>query len=151
MWINKYIMLLVFILCPSIGWAGGSYEQVIVESLVHHNKTDFTLVVRPISRGDSSQYQDPHMRGCSKFIVEGSYNRFQSWRLFPKFVTFQTHMEALTMLENSLKDGSPILFGWMGSGFHITDPTNRCSVESRALWIAEDNGKMAVMSFYNYV
>jgi len=145
----KTLVLAVAIaLLGSVAFAGGSWESVKVESLTLLNSTDYELVVVP--EQSRSEYKDPYMGNCARFIVKGSYSWLHSWR-FREDVTRENHKAALAYIQQAQTTRMPILLGWMGTGFVATDPTNQCVVRSRALQLLTEQGQTAVISYHNAV
>jgi len=145
---TRTFVLIGMLLLPLTVSAGGSWEQVTVESLTLLNSTDYELAVHP--EPINGEYKDPYMGNCSRFTVKGSYSWIHSWR-FPEFVTQENHKAALAYLRQAHGEKKAIFFGWMGTGFVAIDPANQCVVRSRALHLFTDaeNGVIAVISYHD--
>jgi len=132
---------------PTAASAGGSYEQVIVESIRVSEGSTYTLVVRP-QPSDVSGYKDPYFGNCPKFTVHGTFSTLHSYS-FPTRVTKENHRAALAHLQQAQQERKPVYFGWMGTGFVPVSATTPCVVRSRALELQSEEGKTFVLSHHN--
>ena len=108
------------------------------------------LVVEPENAWPDEKSSDPYMGHCRVFKVQGTYSR--AFFRLPDFATRESHRDALQYLEEARVSKTKIKLGWVGGGFHVSDPKAPCQVESRALWLYwEDEKPKAVMSFYDPV
>jgi hypothetical protein len=139
-------LAVVLVAASSAASAGGSWEEVTVESLTVQG-TSYELVVLPKPR-PGEKYQDPYMSTCPRFTVKGDYSLLHAWR-FPEFVTRANHKEALAYLQQAQTAKKRVLFGWVGTGF-VPLGSDKCIVRSRALWLRMES-ETAVLSFHDAI
>lgn len=144
---NYRVGISVLLLVASQAIAGGSNERVTVKSL-EIDGSDYTLVVIP-EKINSSNYPDPFMGSCEYSTVRGTYDRL--WWLFRNGPPGgrESHMQALRALEEARSKNEPLRLGWLGTGFKCIEKEHPCIVESKGLWLMEEEGKFVIMSFYD--
>jgi hypothetical protein len=144
---NYRVGLCVLLLVATQAIAGGSNERVTVKNL-ETDGSDYTLVVIP-EKTNSSNYPDPFMGSCEYFTVRGTYDRL--WWLFRNGPPGgrESHMQALKALQEAHSKSEPIRLGWLGTGFKGIEKEQPCIVESKGLWLMEEEGKLTIMSFYD--
>lgn len=125
--------------------AGGSFVSVSVREFVRISDTKFRMVVAPV-REDPKARSDPYMRQCINLTVIGQFRKLDG---FPGWINRETHIAAITRLENAYKAKQTTNFGWMGQGLFVVEKSKPCMVRSRALDIYNTrDGVFAVMSYY---
>lgn len=144
--IGRLILCFWLALFAAPSWAGGSQEQVFIQSFQAISETDYIMVVAPkLPNGD------PYMKACKRFEVHGTYARLKGAGLFYKRqVEKSSHRAAMAYLTDAFAHKKPVNFGWMGAGFEPIDAKNPCIVKSRALNIYND-AEPAVYSFFNAI
>lgn len=143
---QKALILFIILMIASnsgIGWAGGMWWPVSIESLKRHGENDFVLVVRPTKK---SEWGFPSV--CAMLEIHGTYN--------PKHflsISETEHHGALMSLEMALEKMQVINFGGMGSrgGMEPVNPADPCIVRSLALKLLYSGKDKGVMSFYDRI
>lgn len=142
---NYRVGLSVLLLIATQAIAGGSNERVAVKNL-ELDGSDYTLVVIP-EKNNSSNYPDPFMGSCENFTIRGTYDRL--WWLFRNGPPGgrESHMQALRALEEARSKNEPVRLGWFGTGFKEVAKEQPCIVESKGLWLMEEDGKFIISHF----
>src|SRR5882762_7753519 len=117
------LLLFTLIIVPGPVLAGGSSTLVEVLSIDSSGGDNYRLTVAPVDPTD----RDPYISQCPRFTVIGSYRRLAGFELSrPPIVTHSAHIRALAYLRSALSSHSRIFLGWVGEGFHVSDPSDRC-------------------------
>jgi hypothetical protein len=137
--------ILLFIL-PLYAFAGGSFLEVEVREFVRSSDTEYRMVIARTPQ-TSTVLPDPYMgKNCPLLTVVGQFRKLGG---FPKWISRETHMAAMSMLETARAERKAVNFGWMGQGLAVIDLAKPCIMRSRALDVMDTGqGVIAVISYY---
>jgi hypothetical protein len=147
---------------PSV-WSGLLLALVLVTSPAHLHAggTAFRVKIRNFSRlglygarftAVALPDETALLGGCRQLDVDARYAWWKWWwRDIGHLVNLDAHEGAIKVVADAFAQGATIEFGYIGSGWNVSDPAYPCRVVSHALVELRDEvpSPHEIMSFYD--
>ncbi len=140
---KSILIPIAILLCPSVCSAGGDFVSGMVTDISGKNGAYVIRFVQSESR--------ELMEGCKELSVTVEYERVPWFSWLPLVKSGHPSKkdtdDSIEYLKNAKKNREAVNFGHMGNGLKPTGI--ECSFKSKGLKIIDDQGRRAVVSYYD--